>query len=290
MALDLTILYRGPLSSCNYDCSYCPFAKHRETAAELADDRQKLQRFADWLAARPNDRFSVFFTPWGEALIRPWYRDALIRLSNLTHVAKVAIQTNLSCSLEWLEQCDRRSVGLWCTYHPAQTRRGAFLAQCRRLDEAGVRYSVGVVGLREYLDEIENLRRALSSHVYLWINACKEMPEYYSEREIRRCEAVDPLFRVNLADYPSLGRSCHTGDTVVSVDGDGNVRRCHFISTKLSNIYDAGFENSLARRACTNHSCTCHIGYVHMDELNLYSQFGDGVLERIPQVPIWNGQ
>ena len=26
------ILYRGPLSSCNYGCEYCPFAKHAESA------------------------------------------------------------------------------------------------------------------------------------------------------------------------------------------------------------------------------------------------------------------
>ena len=35
----LRILYRGPLSSCNYGCPYCPFAKHHETAAELKVDR-----------------------------------------------------------------------------------------------------------------------------------------------------------------------------------------------------------------------------------------------------------
>ena len=50
MALTLSILYRGPLSSCNYGCDYCPFAKHHETAAELARDRRALERFIDWVA------------------------------------------------------------------------------------------------------------------------------------------------------------------------------------------------------------------------------------------------
>jgi hypothetical protein len=45
VALSLSILYRGPLSSCNYACGYCPFAKRRETAAELARDREALARF-----------------------------------------------------------------------------------------------------------------------------------------------------------------------------------------------------------------------------------------------------
>ena len=43
----LNILYRGPLSSCNYGCEYCPFAKHVETAAELAEDRRDLERLMD---------------------------------------------------------------------------------------------------------------------------------------------------------------------------------------------------------------------------------------------------
>ena len=84
MALSLSILYRGPLSSCNYACGYCPFAKRRESAAELETDRAALGRFLDWVEARPAaDRLGVLFTPWGEALTRRWYRDALVRLTGL---------------------------------------------------------------------------------------------------------------------------------------------------------------------------------------------------------------
>ena len=43
--MNLTILYRGPLSSCNYSCNYCPFAKTKNTKAELAADTEKLNRF-----------------------------------------------------------------------------------------------------------------------------------------------------------------------------------------------------------------------------------------------------
>src|SRR4051812_7290966 len=71
MALKLRILYRGPLSSCNYDCRYCPFAKRHETAAELGRDRGALQRFVAWLSQQFDVRFSILFTPWGEALTRP---------------------------------------------------------------------------------------------------------------------------------------------------------------------------------------------------------------------------
>ena len=33
------ILYRGTLKSCNYRCSYCPFAKHPIGNRELQQDK-----------------------------------------------------------------------------------------------------------------------------------------------------------------------------------------------------------------------------------------------------------
>lgn len=287
MALDLLILYRGPLSSCNYDCHYCPFAKHWESPEELANDRHALERFTGWIAERTLDRFGVFLTPWGEALVRPWYWDALARLTNLAHVRKAAVQTNLSCRLDWVEHCDRRKLALWCTYHPTEVSRGRFVAKCRELDRRGVRYSVGVVGLREHFLEIERLREEISSEVYLWINAFKGEKNYYRDEELRRLEAIDPLFRLNTVRHASHGRACRTGESVVSVDGNGTMRRCHFIATPLGNIYDPAFEQSLQPRLCTNATCGCHIGYVHLNHLELDRVFGDGVLERVPAESFW---
>ena len=121
--MNLAILYRGPLSSCNYACGYCPFAKHRETRAELETDRRALERFLAWVETRAGDRLEILFTPWGEALVRRWYRDALVRLTGIAHVAKAAVQTNLSCSLGWIDDCDATKLALWCTYHPDQVTR-----------------------------------------------------------------------------------------------------------------------------------------------------------------------
>lgn len=281
--MHLSILYRGPLSSCNYGCEYCPFAKHVETAAELAEDRRDLERFVGWVAARAHDSLGVLFTPWGEALIRRWYQDALVRLTHLPNVHKAAIQTNLSCKLDWVDACDRSKLALWTTYHPSETTCDQFLARCRELDSHGVRYSVGVVGLKEHEAEIAALREELPTDVYLWINAYKREPDYYQEDDIRRLEQIDPLFRINTIHHPSLGRPCRAGHTVISVAGDGTVRRCHFIRESIGNIYDPAFEQSLIERPCTNATCGCHIGYVHMNKLGLYDVFGDGVLERIPR-------
>ena len=280
--MNLSILYRGPLSSCNYACGYCPFAKRRETATELTRDREALARFVDWVGGRAGDRISILFTPWGEALVRAWYRDALVRLSHLPNVPKVAIQTNLSCGLTWVDRCNRESLALWTTYHPSQVDRKRFLRRCRELDRRAVRYSVGVVGLREHFDEIRALRAELDAGVYLWVNAYKRVEQYYSADELRELQAIDPLFPLNAVDHASRGRRCQAGSSVISVDGDGVIRRCHFIREPIGNIFDEGFEQALAERPCTNETCGCHIGYVHLDDLNLYDVFGDGVLERIP--------
>jgi len=283
----LSILYRGPLSSCNYGCDYCPFAKHRETYQEHEHDRSALERFLNWVGSRSQDRIAVFFTPWGEALVRRRYQEAFVRLSALPQVTKVAIQTNLSCRLDWTERCDKSKIALWTTYHPSQTTRERFLAKCQELIARDVRFSVGVVGLKEHVQEIEALRKALPEQVYLWINAYKRLPDYYTPDEMRDLSNIDPLFPLNTRHYASLGHPCHAGHGVISVDGDGVVRRCHFIKRPIGNIYNADFEQCLSERLCTNVSCHCHIGYVHMPELHLDEVFGDGILERIPARRIW---
>jgi MoaA/NifB/PqqE/SkfB family radical SAM enzyme len=280
--MNLSILYRGPLSSCNYACDYCPFAKRTETSAELAHDHECLDRFIAWVGARTADNIGVLFTPWGEGLVRWWYQDALAALTQMPHVAKAAIQTNLSCKLEWVEECDKGKLALWCTFHPSETTRERFLAKCRELIARGVRFSVGVVGLKEHLAEIDALRAELPPEVYLWVNAYKREVDYYTPEMIDDLTRIDPLFPLNNTRHASHGESCRAGASVISVDGDGTIRRCHFIKAPIGNIYDADFASCLRERPCTNDSCGCHIGYVHLDRLKLYDTFGDGVLERVP--------
>ena len=281
--MDLSILYRGPLSSCNYGCEYCPFAKHSETASEHKEDERALNRFVSWVSNRTADSISILFTPWGEALIRRRYQQALVRLSNMPQVRKVVIQTNLSCSLYWVDDCDKRKLALWTTFHPTEVSRARFVARCLELQQRGVRFSVGAVGLKEHVAEIEALRSELPANVYLWINAYKRDPGYYSSEDIERFAAIDALFPINNQNHPSLDRACRCGESVISVYGDGSIRRCHFIHETIGNIYNDDLREVLHERACSNRTCGCHIGYVHMDYLKLYQIYGDGVLERIPQ-------
>jgi MoaA/NifB/PqqE/SkfB family radical SAM enzyme len=281
---ELSILYRGPLSSCNYGCPYCPFAKHFESPAELEADKAALVRFAAWAEGVEGATLSVLFTPWGEALVRKWYQQAVVFLSRLPQVKKVAVQTNLSCGLEWMEGAEKSKLGIWATFHPGETAREKFVAKCRELSAMGVRFSAGVVGLKEHREEIEALRRELPAGTYVWINAYKREPGYYTPEVVEAFTAVDPLFPVNTKYHESAGKACRAGHTVVSVDGDGTVRRCHFIKGAIGNLYAPGFVEGLSAEAsaCTNARCGCHIGYVHMPHLGLYEVFGEGVLERVP--------
>lgn len=278
--MHLTILYRGPLASCDYDCPYCPFAKRRDTPAQLRADRAALERFTGWVLARPEERLSVLFTPWGEGLTRSWYRRALVELSHAPGVERVAIQTNLSCRTGWLADADRDSLALWCTYHPGQTPHERFLARTRELAALGVRFSVGVVGLPEHLAAARRLRAELPEHVYLWVNAADG--HRYRDEEAADWTELDPLFPFSRDPHRSAGRPCRTGATVVSVDGGGTVRRCHFVPEELGNLYDGSYRAALAPRPCPLAVCDCHIGYVHLETLPLYDVFAGGVLERVP--------
>ena len=281
----LTLLYRGTLESCNYTCSYCPFAKRVDSRARLARDATEVARFTGW-AGQQQRPLSVLFTPWGEALVRRHYRTAIQALSHMPHVGQVALQTNLSGPLAWLQGADRNKVGLWCTYHPDQTSLERFLERCGRLERLGVRFSVGVVAMREHFGAIRALRAALPARHYIWLNAYdRRGPGYYREEDLAWLDALDPWFAYSRKPVPSRGKPCRAGAEVLSVDGDGELQRCHFLPERLGNLYTDPLEQVLQQRSCPRYKCDCYIGYAHREDLPFYADFGSGVLARIPVRP-----
>lgn len=282
--MSYSLLYRGLLRSCNYGCGYCPFEKRPATLAEVAADRQGLQRLTTWARQQPADSLGILFTPWGEILDRPSYRRAIIALSHLAAVRKVAVQTNLATPLSWLTEVRADRVAFWATYHPGVVTRDRFLRQCTALRALGIAFSVGAVGLRSDIPAILAMRQALPGDVYLWVNAYKEGgADYYPPEEIAALGEVDPLFEYNLSPHHSLGQACRTGETVFAVDHLGDLRRCHFVDEVLGNLHRDDLERLARPSPCPNATCGCHIGYVHMPGLGLDAVFGDGILERIPR-------
>jgi hypothetical protein len=180
---------------------------------------------------------------------------------------------------------DRKAASFWCSFHPGQTPRDRFLAKCERMSALGVRYSVGAVGLTEHLHEIRALKVALPPGVYLWVNAYKDKgPAYYAPAIVAAFREIDPLFDINRQDYASRGEPCAAGEASISVDGDGAIRRCHFIGEVIGNIYDPDFETALRPRRCSRALCDCHIGYVNLKKLDLDRKFDGWPLGRIATV------
>lgn len=281
--MDATLIYRGPLSSCNYDCHYCPFAKNTMTREELEQDEFKLQKFFNWVVRNKEDNLKLLFTPWGEALIHDFYQNALSDLSHLSHVEKVVIQTNLSCKTTWMEKVNKAKFALWCTYHPSVVPRERFLEKCSELQELGVQFSVGMVGVKSDIEEIQAMRKNLDSSIYLWVNAYKDELNYYSSDEIETLNNIDSLFHLNLNNYESLGKHCWAGESSFSINGDGDIARCHFIKEKIGNIYEKPLKTLSQSTACTMKECTCYIGYTFMKNSESRGLFAEKYLERIPE-------
>jgi len=277
----LGILWRGPLDSCNYGCAYCPFAKGEPRRAMLDADRAALARFVAWVETADAWALELLFTPYGEALIQPWYRDALVHLSRLAHVRRAAMQTNGSAPMDFLARADRARLALWISWHPTEIGRAAFAARIGALHEAGTPLSVGAVAVPAHVDEIEALRRDLPADVPMWLNAQKPGVRYDTAAQAR-WSRIDPLFSLDARPHLTRGRLCSTGDQVISVDGRGAIRRCHFVDDVLGNLYTDDLATLLAPRPCPRRRCDCWIGYSHLPDLGLRDQHDEhGFLARI---------
>ena len=171
-------------------------------------------------------------------------------LTRMPHVRKAAIQTNLSCKLDWVDACDRTGSPSGATFHPReidretlpgevprtgsprrplQRRRGRpqgtprrdrrpFAASCRRTSTSG--------------STPTSASRTITP------------PEMVSSSTAHRPAVPDqhPL-------PPQPGRAMPGRATVISVDGDGTVRRCHFIREPIGNLYAPDFEACPGRAA-----------------------------------------
>ena len=286
--MSLKVIYRGYLSECKYSCDYCPFSKTVATLSEQQKDREALALFVAWVekTSRPDRPFEMLITPLGEALTRSWYREAIIKLSKFSSVEKIAIQTNLSSDTKWFTNCNLQTTAVWATFHPDFTTVDSFARKCNELYQQGIRFSAGAVGVKKHFTHIQELRKKLPASVYLWINAYKHQPNYYNESDLKFLEEIDPLFRDNLHYYKSLGQNCQAGSSVISIEGNGDLYRCHFIKEKRGNIFHDSIDSLLKKEPCTNDTCHCHIGYIYLDYLQLSAVYRTGMLERIPEKQI----
>ncbi len=229
------ILYRGTLKSCNYRCSYCPFAKHPMGNRELEQDQTQWRRFVRYFPDMARTSFPVparglMVVPYGEALIHPWYWEGLGILSAFPWMEAVGAQTNLSFSSEPSLAMFRQAGGhisrlrLWATFHPEMVTAEAFASSCRILLAAGVSLCAGAVGDPGNLAEIRLLRRKLPKEIYLWINRMDGLGRDYTQAEQEALLEIDPYFARELVPVPAEPARCSHR---LFVEGSGRVRLCN---------------------------------------------------------------
>ena len=282
-----TVIYRGSLKSCNYSCTYCPFAKHRALPAELERDQHGFERFCDSIAGRAQD-FSigaVFLAPYGEVSMHRWYWEGLSRLAGLPEMDRVGLQTNLSFSVgECLKIFDsseekREKLCIWATFHPEMTTVEEFVSRCHELIRKHVRVCVGAVGVPGNIPVLEELRQKLSPVVYMWINKMDGLKRNYSPEEAEAFARIDPFFQYELRNPEADARMC--GDRCF-VEADGKIRTCNISRVKEVNWYEGG-EEELFGAVCGRKRCRGYLAYGGRSDFALKSIFGVYPVYRIPR-------
>lgn len=277
--------YRGSLKSCNYSCSYCPFSKNPSVSPEeLKMDEVALVRFADKILGTYGEHFAVMITPYGEALIHPYYIREMARLSCSPYIDFVGCQSNFSFSVSDILKRYEMGGGaaeklrLWGTFHPEMTAAEDFAGKCHELYEGGVGFSVGVVGVPKQIDVIRRLRELLPEGIYLWINRMDGLKRKYTDLEIRAFSEIDPYFFVELSENKSDKSACLSS---VFVEADGTMKHCCLAGSEFGNLYGDDGTGNIFQNPCKRKRCSCYLAYCTQKKPEL-TAMGDYCMFRIP--------
>lgn len=274
--------YRGSLKSCNYSCSYCPFSKKKGSVREKQEDKKALFRFVEEFNQRGKLGGAVQIVPYGEALVLPYYWEALAKLSKNPNLDAVGAQSNFSFPVEQMlalyreQGGDTRKLRLWGTFHPEMTSVEQFVKQCMLLLQAGILFCVGVVGVPENLELIRRLRKALPESVYLWINKMDGLGRNYTSKEIEDFLKIDEYFEMELFHHKADVSLCRDNRFV---EADGTMHRCNICRQTVGNFYDdsngeicymdSAEHDREWQQACTRKECSCFLAYCNRQEKEL---------------------
>lgn len=270
-----TVLYRGSLKSCNYHCSYCPFSKHAPSQKENDRDRQQWFSFVRTYVEQAEERsiHALMVTPYGEALVYPWYWEGLAYVSALAVTDAAGAQTNLGFPVKEALDHFRKAGGkteklrLWATFHPQMTAAGEFAQSCRICMEQGVQICAGAVGVPGNLELLRQLREELPQEIYFWINKMDGLGRAYTDREIKAFSEIDPYFFRELEEHPADVSQCRDR---IFTEGNGTQSFCSL---------------SAAPGICTRKRCSCYLAYGGRENLLNQMLFGPYPLFRIPRRP-----
>lgn len=280
------IYYRGLLSSCNYSCTYCCFAKSKPDKTELSRDKECLKRFCDFIDTTEfKNEVSIFFTPYGEGLVHDHYVEAIGKLAINPKCKYVSCQTNLSFNeYEFLEKLralkvDLSKVKLWASCHPEMVSIDKFVDKVKLL-KASIDLCVGIVAIPGALENVFEFRKQLPKDVYMWINAKEREKTRYTESEVKSLIEVDPLFYNELKRNKVQNSCCNAGSDSVFIRANGDVFACHINKNRMFNIYTN--QSVVEPFKCDKRFCDCYLSYSNRYDLELERYFGEYTPIRVP--------
>ncbi|WP_053957194.1 STM4011 family radical SAM protein [Inediibacterium massiliense] len=280
------LYYRGVLSSCNYTCYYCPFAKKKASSVEIERDQKALMRFCKTIEnILFKERISIFFTPYGEAMTHPYYTKAMIQLAKLEKVRYISIQTNLSFDVnEFLDAIERSGVKkekikLWGSYHPTMVRAEEFAKKANQLS-LQIDICVGMVALSKRAQEIRELKKYLSPDIYLWLNGQAKHKIHYSLEDLSEFKEIDPFFPFEMNTRTSF-ETCRSGSQSYFIEANGDILPCHMNKRPIGDFYS--LEKNLKPFECHRKLCDCYLAYSNIKDIRMIRFFGNTLPVRIPQ-------
>ncbi len=274
--------YRGNLTSCNYSCDYCPFAKRKNSANMLAKDENNLKKLIERMKCVRSSH-ALLITPYGEALIHSYYWTAIASLTQIPSEELTGCQTNLSFPVEKMLTHFTKCGGhinklcLWCTFHPLMTGVSEFVKQCSLLSEWGVTFSVGAVGNPRQIDTIKKLRDELPASIYLWINKMDGLNRPYSAKEISAFHSIDPYFSLELKHYKADIKKCSKA-FFLTADEERYYCNLHAGSHAMA-VADKTSPSSCYKE------CSCYLAYCNRTDLTELFFFRPYPAFRIPSYP-----
>ncbi|TYQ17755.1 UNVERIFIED_CONTAM: hydroxymethylpyrimidine pyrophosphatase-like HAD family hydrolase [Acetivibrio alkalicellulosi] len=280
------IYFRSFLSSCNYSCSYCRFAKKKMNEVEILKDEKCVQRFCDFIdSTNFKNRVSIFLTPYGEGLIHDYYIRAMARLAMNPKCQYISCQTNLSFDesvfINTLKSyhVDLSKVKLWASCHPEMISAGEFVKKVNKL-KADIDLSVGIVAIPQNLESVFDLRKELPKNIYMWVNGKDGEKTRYTKEQIQSLVSVDPLFYNEISKRKVEDNCCNAGEDSVFIEGNGDAFACHINKNQLFNIFKR--TDLVKSFRCDRRYCDCYLSYSLRKDSNLNSYFKQYTPIRLP--------
>ena len=269
--------------SCNFSCPYCfVSAREKRRAANRGHDVQEIV-----------DAFNNSGKTWlvhmsgGEPFL---HTDFICLCKGLTEKHSISVNSNLSSSLvyDFCEHIDPQRVSfVHCSLHIVERERknlvNDFIEKVKVLEQAKFNVFITQVMWPPVVETFRQVSDFFSKHgmcvrpkLFRGYYKGKEYPGSYSQiekntildfmqmaRENTRPDATErhinpDLDRMWIDGHVSFrGAPCLAGSRFVSIDLNGDIRRCGSDRTRLGNIYRGEFDLLKEAHPCRARICGC---------------------------------